>query len=348
MNIVYFKTHDSTFILKDQNILENNFNTDTYLIKNTNSLTYVLAIIRLCLFLLFKSSKYDLFFIRFADWHAAILSVFKTIYRKKLIIVIGGYDVASIPELNYGVHIKKLRSRAVTYSFRKADLLLPNHFKLIKYENSFGLDKTYFGGILTFVEVPEEKIKVLFNGYDSDKFKLGNTVKEDLALMVVNIDNERTYRIKGVKYFIEAAKHIPEKKFCLIGISNNLIETKKESLPENLEILKFLLFDELLTYFRKAKVFCIFSLSEGMPNVLCESMLCECIPVGSNVSSIPDIIGENGFLISNTHPEHIKEQIINAFNAPAQMGIKARNFIRNNFPLEKREKELVGYINQLQ
>ena len=67
--------------------------------------------------------------------------------------------------------------------------------------------------------------------------------------------------------------------------------------------------DELLNYFQRAKVFCQFSFSEGLPNTLCEAMLCECIPVGSNVNGIPKAIGDYGYILQLKDVNKAKELV---------------------------------------
>jgi glycosyltransferase involved in cell wall biosynthesis len=83
-----------------------------------------------------------------------------------------------------------------------------------------------------------------------------------------------------------------------------------------------------------------------MSNVLCEAMLCECIPVGSDVSFIPDIIGNTGYIVKHRDIMEIKQQVLNALNSDPQLGKLARQRILDNYTLEKREKILSSLIRQ--
>ena len=103
---------------------------------------------------------------------------------------------------------------------------------------------------------------------------------------------------------------------------------------------------DLKRYYSEAKVFCLLSLTEGMSNVLCEAMLCECIPVGSDVTFIPDIIGNTGYIVKHRDITEIKQQVLNALNSDPQLGKLARQRILDNYTLEKREKILCNLIRQ--
>ncbi|MBK7697247.1 MAG: glycosyltransferase [Saprospiraceae bacterium] len=49
--------------------------------------------------------------------------------------------------------------------------------------------------------------------------------------------------------------------------------------------------------YTKHKIFAIPSMTEGLPNTLCEAMLCGCIPVGSNIEVIAHIINDTGLTL---------------------------------------------------
>ena len=345
IKILYFKTKESTFILKDQQILQGNFDTGTFRINTSTTFKYVLSIIKVTLYLAFFSWKYDVFFIRFADWHTAILAFFKKLYNKKLFIVIGGYDVAAIQEINYGAHINKRRSKFINYSLRNATWLLPNSKSLIYYENMFISDQIVYGGIEYFVKKTNARIQVVPNGFDSNIWKpIKDIPKRKMALTVAMVNDMKTFYLKGLDKFIQCAFSLPNYEFVIIGLNISLIEKNNIDYPQNIKIMGPQLPHQLLRYYSEAKLFCLFSLSEGMPNVLCEAMLCECIPVGTNVTSIPEIIENTGFIIKERNLSAYLIEVNKAFEAEKSLQILARKRIMEYFSFEKREKKLVEII----
>ena len=69
----------------------------------------------------------------------------------------------------------------------------------------------------------------------------------------------------------------------------------------------------LRKYFSTSQFYIQASRLEGLPNALCEAMLCECIPIGNSVFGIPSAIGNTGMLFEG--PSEIKK------SAPEMRGI---------------------------
>lgn len=347
MNIVYIKLFNSSFIKIDEKILKENYNLKTFLLRSDSPFNFFMSIVRLILFLTYNVFWADIYYTRFADYHASILTLFSKIFFKKQVIVIGGYDVASIPDLKYGVHINKLRSRLVKYALKYADLLLPNAEALVNYESNFR-DKTIKGGITNFVRNPNGIIKVVKNGFDTDFWINDEGVeKEMIALTVGRISDLKTFKRKGIDYFIEVAKALPKYNFIIVGMSKSFIKKHKLQIPSNVIVIDFLHQSELVNYYLKAKVFCLFTIHEGMPNVLCEAMLCKCIPVGSNVISIPEIIGDTGLIVNKQNLDEMIAKVDQAFSKGEEFGERAKSRITENFNLRNREMKILEAINQL-
>lgn len=344
MNILYIKIKNSSFIKVDEDILRRNYNIKTFLLNPRTPFTFLFTALKLIGFLITNLFWADIYFTRFADYHAGILTFFSKFFKTKTIIVIGGFDVALIPDFNYGAHINKFRSKIVKYALKHSDLLLPNAEALIDYENNYR-ESPVRGGILHFVPKPKGKIKVINNGFD---IKFWNDLidirKENIALTVAKVTDLRTFKLKGIDCFIKIAKELPEFKFIIIGMSHDFINENNIEVPVNVTVIDFLGQSELVKYYLKSKVFCLFSISEGMPNVLCEAMLCECIPVGSNVTSIPEIIGDTGIIIKKQNIVEMITQVRKAFSLSSEYGKRARKRIMGNYSLDKREKEITNIL----
>ena len=112
------------------------------------------------------------------------------------------------------------------------------------------------------------------------------------------------------------------------------------------EILEKMRQNKLVEYYQKAKVYAQFSMREGLPNAVCESMLCKCIPVGFNNGGIPLAIGDCGFVLEERNVDRAVKLIEKAINSPENLGEKARERIIEKFPLENRKIKLNNYLSE--
>jgi glycosyltransferase involved in cell wall biosynthesis len=346
-DIIYFKTSDSSFILTDQRLLEKHYSVKSYYINNTNGIKYAFSLVKLVFFLLFVGRKAKIYFIRFADWHGAIIAFFKKIYRKRFIIVVGGFDAFHLPEYAYGVYHRKFRGRCAKYALKNASLIMPNSPCLIEYTNTYASEKPIQGGIKHFVPDLKTDIKVVYNGFDIEYWKnTAVTEKKDIVTTVAKVNNMRNFRLKGVDSFIELAAQMPDYKFRIAGVSKDFLARHPSiHIPPNLEVVGFIPHQQLLKYYLESKVFCLFSLTEGMSNVLCEAMLCECIPVGSNVTFIPEIIDDCGYIVNHRDIKEMKEKVETALKVSPSLGKLAKQRIIDNYSLKTREDALVDLID---
>ena len=201
-------------------------------------------------------------------------------------------------------------------------------------------------GIKFYVKNIKSEFFELPTGYDSSLWYFSEKQKkEDSVITVGGVSNMITFKRKGIDLFIDVARKLPEIKFIIIGVSSEIHEFIKKDKPENLIVHEYIENSRLVDYMAASKVYCQFSLSEGLPNVLCEAMLCECIPVGSDVNGIPDGIGTNGFILKERDVNQATELVKKALMSDAALGKKARQHIIDNYSHEKREESLYKLLD---
>jgi len=295
--------------------------------------------------LFFKVIKSDLVFCWFADVNAFYSVMFAKIFRKKSIVVVGGVDAACEPSIGYGYFYKFLPRLVVTFLYRMVDRILVVDHSLKKNLTEY----------LSFKKMVKDKTFIVPTGYDSKEWTPGSKSKENMVLTVGTVNMNTLFR-KGFITFIQAARKFPKIKFVLVGkltlpintiISLVNLHSGSDAsfyLPKNLKLTGFVSKEELLKYYRKAKVYCQLSLFEGLPNSLCEAMLCECVPVGTCVNGIPKAIGNKGFYVKVKNVASTVDGIEKALNF--NFGALARKRIITKFPLRKRERELVLMIEE--
>ncbi len=328
---ILFVHNGISFFKPDLEILKKYFNVDDYNFENSKNIFVLLfRYLKFLIFLLKNLKKYDLFFIWFADYHSFLPVLFSKLFHKKSIINLGGYDVTYIPFLKYGAFSNPIRSFATGFSIHYANINLAVAQSLKKE---------------ALKRVPKAKISVIPTGYDFKNQTIGKN-KENIILTVGRVDSFNRFIIKGIDFFVKLAKEMPKYKFIAIGLSEDSKRYIK-TFPENLIILPQQPKEILDEYYSKAKIYAQFSLREGFPSAVCEAMLHGCIPIGTNVGAMKEIIGDTGFILENRSIEKAKIYIKQAMNFNITKSIKSSNRIKNNFSLEKREKQLISIFQKL-
>jgi glycosyltransferase involved in cell wall biosynthesis len=92
------------------------------------------------------------------------------------------------------------------------------------------------------------------------------------------------------------------------------------------------------------KVYAQFSLSEGFPNVLCEAILCGCVPVGSNVNGIPTIIKDKNLILNKRSLNEAKKVLNNAVNYTKSKQVLQYNYVSEQFTINNRKKAILDLI----
>jgi glycosyltransferase involved in cell wall biosynthesis len=152
---------------------------------------------------------------------------------------------------------------------------------------------------------------------------------------------------KGIDKIFDAARKLPDVPFQVVGIREPLLTQIRREIPPNVEVIEYIPRDGILPFLQRAKVYCQPSFTEGLPNALCEAMLCECVPVGTIAGGIPTAIGTAGFLVPYQDQEALVNGLRSALDAPPAMGKAARDRILREFTLPRREAALAEVISEL-
>jgi len=323
IKILFVYPHLSSFIKTDLEILQRHFDVIPHQWTRTRDIKNMLRVIWYIL-------RTDLSFIWFAGGHAARVVFLSKLFRKKSIVVVGDYEVAYVPEINYGLMLNPKSARRVNYVLKNADKVLAvsefNKREILKCMN----------------EKENEKVKLIYHGVDYNKFKPQGEKDNRLVITVGYVTNSNLKR-KGLETFVRAAKFLPDVEFVLIGKHiDDSIRYLKSIAPVNVKFTGFVSEDDLLKYYQRAKVYVQVSAHEGFGLSLAEAMLCECVPVVTNKGAIPEVVGDTGFYVPYGDPKATAEAIKEALKS--DRGKEARERIKRMFPIEKREEKLVSFI----
>jgi glycosyltransferase involved in cell wall biosynthesis len=275
----------------------------------------------------------DLIFSWFADDHSAIAVFAAKLFKKKTIVVVGGVDAACVPEINFGNFLHPLRKHYTKFVVKFAD-------KILTVDESLKIDLMRNTGLRC------ENVETVHTSYNSDYWKPEGK-KDDKLVITVSTVSQVAVKRKGLDTFVLAAHQLPDIKFVLIGKwLDNSINYLKRIAPPNVEFTGYVSDRTLKKYYQKAKVYAQLSRYEGLPNALCEAMLCECIPVATEVCGIPTAVGTAGFYVPYGDPDATASVIRSALKS--EIGSRARERIKQKFPIEKREYEILRIISSIQ
>lgn len=335
----------STFIAKDIRLLSEKFIVEEYFFNSSNKKSLPWELLKQIAFLKFHLFRYDLYLIKFSGYWSLFPVLLARLFGRKSMIITGGTDCVGFPSIGYGNFQNKLLSWFTVKSYRKVSKIIALHESMLfnKYSYSRCVNKSQ--GIKTFIPNLATPSIEIANGYDADFWKpIGTKNPKTFVTVATGLGENRRRLLKGIDLILAVAPYFPEAKFYIVGTNDSEIA----NYPENVILIPKKTPEELVSIYSQSQFYLQLSMSEGFPNSLCEAMLCECVPIVSNVASMPYIIGDSGFVLEKKDVAMLKELISNALVSDTEtLGKKARRRIAENFTEEKRKDELIAAVESL-
>ncbi len=240
-------------------------------------------------------------------------------------IIIAGSDACSFPGINYGSFRKPLMRKAMAYSMRRAVRLLPVHRSLSRFRNSFSDFGPIEQGYAQFVPGLHTLSTAIPYGFDFEDWPLSTAQRDPHAVLCVATGaapgNAVHFR-KGVDLLIATASLLPDHRFTIVGAAQ---PGAYQDLPTNMHMIGGCSPSDLRDLFSTHGIYAQPSVMEGFPNALCEAMLMGCLPVVSNITSMPDIVGSEGRVIE----ERDAAVLATAIRAQSGLSSEDRRTARN-------------------
>jgi glycosyltransferase involved in cell wall biosynthesis len=279
-------------------------------------------------------------FVMLGGWWALLPALLGRAFGKPVYIILAGADTVAFPAIDYGSLRKPLLRRVLGLSYRLATRLLPVHEALMGSDYHYDSQMPAQQGVKSFFPRLRTPFTPCYFGFDAEFWQRTHAVKEENTFITIAaMDNLVRMRVKGVDLILEAARQLPGFSFTIVGFGRKGALAEVE-VPPNVRLIGFTPREGLRDLLSASRFYLQVSLSEGFPNALCEAMLCECIPIGSEVTSVPFIIGDTGLTLPQRDAGLLAELLRKAaaLPDPEALGRAARQRVATEFTEERREQ----------
>ncbi|MBL4586088.1 MAG: glycosyltransferase family 4 protein [Flavobacteriales bacterium] len=295
-HIIYNCPFYSSFILRDIEILSETYCVTPHKFDTGKKWLVPYQFVKQFLFLTIKIWSADVVICHFAGYASFLPALFCKFTHTPCFIIVAGNDGSKFPDFNYGNYTKKLLGFFTGKSLQLATHILPVHESLYFQDyNYYDKGKPAQGYSYFFPKAKNTPHTAIYYGYDSGFFKydIDAKKKKNSFITIGGLNDNYAFKRKGFDLIIELAKTRPDLNFTLVGWDG----IRKIDVPDNVNLLRFMSQKEVVEALCQHEYYFQLSIMEGFPNALAEAMLCGCIPIGSNVSGIPFIIGNTGYIL---------------------------------------------------
>jgi glycosyltransferase involved in cell wall biosynthesis len=264
--------------------------------------------------------------------------------------------------------IPLLLTKRVGSSVSKKDFLHKKLYSAVKYV--IAISNEIRQNVIETCPVPEEKVKLIFNGVDLEKFNPAKVnplkIRKDFNIedniILIGMAGRFTYG-KGHETFLTAARELLKKysgiKFLIAGEASrgeDAYLNKIKSLADENGISDKIIYtgfrDDIPEVLSALDIFVFPSHSEAFGNALIEAMAMGRASVSSNSAGVLDIVvdGKTGYLFQNRNGGDLAEKISMLIESPRQreaFGNEARKHTAENFDLNTVTDKLVNLYNSL-
>lgn len=343
--LLIFCPQNSSLIRKESKMFAEKYEVKVFDLRSTEKILIPLRLLSQFFFLIKNIFRCQIMVSRFVGYQTILPILFSKLTGKPLVCIMGGLECIKFPSVRTGSYVKPFFGAITRWCLRNATHLCPVHDSLILTDYTYQDDDYPKQGYKYFVPDCETPVTVIRNGYDP---QLWQRTKEKVADTFVTtahgIEEDHLYRLKGIDLIMEAAPSFPQCSFTIVGGKKELLG---KNAPANVHFIGEIENEKLHDLLSTQEFYLQLSITEGFPNALCEAMLCECIPVGSNVGAIPEIISNEKLILKRKDTTQLKAILSYALTLDRQEGLASRKRIIENYPLDKRKNNFFELFSKL-
>ncbi len=318
--LLFISTYKNPSVLRDYGILKQHFQSRSLFFPNAKKTPY--SVIRYFFSILVNVIWADVCFVRFADFRAFLAVIFSIVFRKKMAIAIGGYEVAKEYQFRYGALLSKNGERRIKFIIKHADIVIANsEFSKNEIKNlNINVD-----------------VHVINHGIEKTD---SSTTKEDFIVTIGKLYEDK-YEMKGIDTFVKAAGKLSVRAMVIGDFEESVYETLKSINPA-IELTGYLPQQKIVKILKQAKVYCQLSYRESFGVALLEAMSLGCIPVVTKRTALPEVVGNVGFYTEFGDVQITSEAIDLALKSDQSSLVIDR--VNQKFLLKYREEKLLKIL----
>jgi glycosyltransferase involved in cell wall biosynthesis len=315
-----------TFIAQDVSILKESFEIRK---SQCSSLSQMIATSRI-------ASTSDITFCWFGSVRFMLPVFAAKLFRRRVVIVAGGYDVANVPEIPYG-NMARFHSRLLgRLLFKLADQVL-------------AVSRSARNQTIHEAGVTPSRVRIAYNAVDHGKFLGKNTGRQRVrrVLLIANVFGD-TYERKNIDYALQVAKRLSDLPFLFAGVFDSEATRRfKAAAPPNAHLMGSMSQAQLADLYGSSLIYFQPSLHESFGCAVAEAMMCGCIPIVSNSYALPEVVGDSGILIDPRDTESSIQAIRSVLNDCFRPSEDASDRVKRMFSIAARAQILKTTLSEL-
>ena len=272
-----------------------------------------------------------------ASWHTFVPFTLAWLLGKPSLLIVGGFDVAAVPEVGFGYQLGGFRRWASRWIIGRARALVTN--------SDYSREEI----ARTISAAVAARVEVIHHGMPDPFGEPVPRPGDPPVALTVGAVTTLTLEQKGQRPFVDAAALLPAVRFVLAGelVDAGAAAVLRERAGENAELRGWVEQPALEELYRRASVYVQASWHEGFGMAIAEAMLAGCVPVVRTAGSMPEVVGDAGVLIESSEPEAIAEGVRAALDLGEDGGRRARARIVEAFPLDARHERLQQAVERV-
>lgn len=312
------------FATQDARLLSGSFNVSVLPIAGIHSVGRLWSVLGKC----------DAMVVWFLGRHALPAVILARLRGIPVVSIIGGFEVAWVPQIGYGIRPKSIRDRVL-------------HWMVLSSRQVLSVSAFSRGETVSRFPELANRITLVANAVDTERFSLPDHRARSGVICVGSIVEE-TIAVKSWRLFRDVARAMPNTPFTIVGRADDAAGRSFVSdLPGNVKWLGPLKHDDVVGALQSAGVYVQLSLYESFCVSVVEAMSCGCFPVVSGFGALPEVVGNAGEVL----PDLRVSTIVNAIQAGLRRPETDRELVRqrviDNFGVGRRRDLLVHCLESV-